>query len=178
MGGWSVSQGALSEQVPPHLPGDPAVGPTCGPASSQLGSAGLRIPLFLTGSLCTAVLILAPHPDHLTLTTSPYAPRWALGMASCWEEGPCGGSQALPVPGRSQQGCVVGAACRPCEPPALLFLSLPVRLSPSPICGKRGGRLGLLPQAGEHGGAGCARCPSALGGCTLSPWLGWDLCPP
>lgn len=84
-------------------------------------------------------------------------------------EGPCGQSPASRCSAALWQGGVVGAARTPCELPALLSLSLPVHLSPWPVCGKRGGCLGLLPQAGEHGGARLRSLPSALGGCTLSP---------
>lgn len=73
---------------------------------------------------------------------------------------------------------MVGMACRLCKPPALLSFSLPVHLSPSPVCGKRGGRLGLLPQAGEHGGAAmlAAQVPWAGARCLLG-WVGTSVLP-
>lgn len=62
-----------------------------------------------------------------------------------------------PEPGQQAFGGAQAGLCGGCGSQALrtscFALSLSPCLSPSPVCGKRGGRLGLLPRAGEHGGA-------------------------
>lgn len=148
-----VGHGALLSCCYSHLLGGSTIWLTCGLLSA--GSCRLTSPFSELAQVCTAVPCWPPCAD-------PPGGLWEWPGSG---RGPRGWSQDGRCSAVLRQGCVVGTAHRPCEPLALLSLSLPVRLSPSPVCGKRGGCLGFLPQAGEHGGARLRSLPQV-------PWAG------
>ena len=102
-----------------------------------------------------------PHDAHTgQLPCQVGGPEQATGISSA-QAGLCGGHGSWTL----QTSCFA--------------LSLSVCLSPSPVCGKRGGRLGLLPRAGEHCGARLRSLPRVpRGGARDSPQPGHDLCSP